>query len=415
MAVTTNPATPVRIVVDVTRRCNLSCYYCHSASGPTYRGPAIAGSRIGSILDAAERLGVFEVTITGGEPLMWDGLADLAEASKNLNFTSLQLITNATLVTDRMLDLLSSTKFRRICVSIDGPEDLHDAVRGPGRFAKTMEGIARLRRVVDNLTAITVVDRRNYIRWPELTQILLGAGVKQHHLTPVCFAGHAMEQYDDRALRDTDYETVVDILERLSPTLPLGFITSFKDGLLRPIAERSFTLSGFTCEYFKGHHVVIQPTGKVQRAARAWGRTWRADESVGNINHDDLYDILSNEPPTLVPLDFSEEMQRKYHIKDVTTVVVGHDLMDVEAVATGGKGDLSDPEEVDQTRIRPAALLNKVPLLRYDSLLTGVSRDPQRYRLRSGEDASLLFDTETFEIHILSPIEAQTISAEAVA
>src|SRR5450755_1828978 len=206
MAVTTNPATPVRIVVDVTRRCNLSCYYCHSASGPTYRGPAIAGSRIGSILDAAERLGVFEVTITGGEPLMWDGLADLAEASKNLNFTSLQLITNATLVTDRMLDLLSSTKFRRICVSIDGPEDLHDAVRGPGRFAKTMEGIARLRRVVDNLTAITVVDRRNYIRWPELTQILLGAGVKQHHLTPVCFAGHAMEQYDDRALRDTDYE-----------------------------------------------------------------------------------------------------------------------------------------------------------------------------------------------------------------
>ena len=203
------------------------------------------------------------------------------------------------------------------------------------------------------------------------------------------------------------------MLEQLSPTLPPDFIISFKDGLLRPLTERSFTLSGFTCEYFKGHHVVIQPTGQVQRAARAWGRTWRADENIGNINKDDLYDILSNEPPTVIPLDFREEMQRKYHIMNVSSPVIEHDLADVASVAAGGMGDLSDPDEVDLTRVHPAALLKRVPLLRFNSLIKEMKYEPERYRLRIGKEASLLFDTETFEIHILSPLETQIISVEA--
>lgn len=67
-------------------------------------------------------------------------------------------------------------------------------------------------------------------------------GVKQHHLTPVCFAGSAMDLYDDRSLTDEHYSVVVDTLETMTPLLPDNFVLSFKDGLLRPLLERSFTL-----------------------------------------------------------------------------------------------------------------------------------------------------------------------------
>lgn len=410
---TVSPAVPVRIVVDVTRRCNLTCYYCHSASGPSYRGPAIAGTRVQDILQTAEQSGVFEVTVSGGEPLMWDGLPELAKASQALEFTSLQLITNATLITDRVLKTLSLTALRRICVSLDGPEDVHDAVRGRGRFAKTMQGIACLRQIVNNVTVISVLDRRNYHRWPELTEQLISAGVKQHHLTPVCFAGHAMEKYDDTSLRDRDYQEIVRRMEDLVPHLPADFIISFKDGLLRPVSERSFTLSGFTCEYFKGHHIVIQPDGKVQRAARAWGRTWRADECIGNINDASLHQILLNESATVVPFEFREEMQRKYHIMEATPETLNSDLADVSSVKAGQRGNLAEPGEIARARIHPAALLDSIPLPRFPALRDEAARNPGRYRLRNIEDAALLFDTETFEIHVLSPYEAEAMDLRA--
>lgn len=406
------PATPVRIVVDVTRRCNLTCYYCHSSSGPEYDGPAISPERIGTVLRGAERFRVFEVTITGGEPLMWHGFEALAEHARDLDFTTLQLITNATLITDRTMALLRKSKIGRICVSLDGPAEIHDAVRGPGQFEKTLNGIQRLREIVDNITVITVVDCLSYARWPELTRVVIDAGVKQHHLTPVCFAGAALVQYSDRSLREHEYASVVETLRRITPELPPGFILSFKDGLLRPITERSFTLSGFTCEYFKGHHLVVQPTGKVHRAARAWGRTWRANECIGDINESELDDILHNEPPTLVPFDLQQEMQRKYHIQGASPQVVSRDLAHVGEVASGRDGDVSAQREVDTARIHPAALLGRYPLPRLGELRARARTEAHRFRVRRQGDVSLLFDTISFEIHVLSPEENDLIEED---
>jgi hypothetical protein len=223
-----------------------------------------------------------------------------------------------------------------------------------------------------------------------------------------------MDAYDDRSLRDEDYREIVRTMDDLVPRLPAEFIISFKDGLLRPVAERSFTLSGFTCEYFKGHHVVIQPDGKVQRAARAWGRTWRADECIGNINDTSLHKILLNEPDTLVPFAFREEMQRKYHIMEATRETVHNDLADVSSVQAGRGGNLLEPAEISRARIDPAVLVGTIPLPRYPALRAEAARNPRRYRLRSIDGAALLFDTVTFEIHVLSRREAEALQVWAM-
>jgi hypothetical protein len=216
-------------------------------------------------------------------------------------------------------------------------------------------------------------------------------------------------------LQDEHYQAVVASVEGLSQVLPADFIISFKDGLLRPIVERSFTLSGFTCEYFKGHHLVIQPDGNVQRAARGWGRTWRADECIGNVNQTDLHDILTNEPPTLIPLEFTEETRRKYRLMDVSQAVIDGDLADVASVREGHEGDLSDPDVIDWSRVYPSALLPQAPLLRLESLARGFAADPGRYRLRqSDDDAALLFDAQNFEIHVLSNSEVERLAAAPV-
>ncbi len=183
------PSYPVRINLDTTRRCQLRCWYCHSSSGPGYRGPVLDTDTVPEILQTAEELRVFELTITGGEPTLWPGLVPLLEQSARSRFTGLTLITNGLATPRRVLRAMESAAMLRVCVSLDGVAEVHDRTRGAGTYERTMRGIRDLCAVHENVTVISVVDATNHDRWPELTATLADLGVRAHHLTPVCTAG----------------------------------------------------------------------------------------------------------------------------------------------------------------------------------------------------------------------------------
>jgi uncharacterized protein len=146
------------LVIQPTSFCNLNCSYCYvpdrSVSGTMSTNTLL---RIAKVLERSRRLprrGQLEVLWHAGEPLA-AGLAFYQTAASILNETlarNCRLLhtfqTNGTLITNAWCDYFKATS-ANVGVSVDGPRDLHDAVRpyrrGRGSHEHTMRGLHLLR------------------------------------------------------------------------------------------------------------------------------------------------------------------------------------------------------------------------------------------------------------------------------
>jgi MoaA/NifB/PqqE/SkfB family radical SAM enzyme len=402
----TQPTTPVRVLLDTTRRCQLNCWYCHSSSGPDYRGPILDPDTIPEMFDAAEQMRTFEITITGGEPTLWPGLVPALENSHRLRFTSVQLITNALAPSRRVLRAIEAANLSRICVSLDGIADVHDTNRGTGTFTRTMAGIRDLLAVNGNITVISVIDATNHDRWQELTWQLADMGVSQHHLTPVCFAGHAMGDY--RGLSAQQFSAVAQRVDSLTARMPGEFILRFNDTLVR--APRSRTMSLYQMsETWKGWHLIVRPDGDVRTAVRAWGRSWRTDETHGNIHRTPLTTIAhSSQAPA--PFFRPEELARKFHL-NATAPLIRADIADVTTVEDSCAHH-PQPAAIDGGPAAPEFLSAADLGSDIAELSSRITHAPDRFRIRHEAGFALLFDVRTHEVNILNDREVTTLTAD---
>ena len=85
-------------------------------------------------------LGVRQVVLSGGEPLLHSDLRALCEFFRAENIR-LTLLTTGLLLLKRANDV--STLFDDVIVSIDGPQEVHDGIRRvPGAFDVIAKGVA---------------------------------------------------------------------------------------------------------------------------------------------------------------------------------------------------------------------------------------------------------------------------------
>ena len=147
---------------QLTRHCNLHCRFCGQAKG------VAGGNGSGDLpldfwMDVAAQLKAMSplpsptVTLWGGEPLMYSHFDELAKSLKENGFR-LGLITNGTLV-DRHLEAVSLMD--DIHISIDGREELNDAVRGVGTFAKIKRNLELLRPFRGHLYCLVTISDMN--------------------------------------------------------------------------------------------------------------------------------------------------------------------------------------------------------------------------------------------------------------
>ena len=95
------------------------------------------------IIDELAAHQIPSLLIRGGEPFLFPHIIELLDYinSKGM-FTSID--TNGTMLKDYAEDLVRIGKLH-LTISVDGPEEIHDAVRGvKGCFQKIQEGVARL-------------------------------------------------------------------------------------------------------------------------------------------------------------------------------------------------------------------------------------------------------------------------------
>lgn len=128
------------LLLEVQSRCNCRCAMCDIWKVTTSR--EIATEDLAGWLPEWKRLGVLNVVLTGGEPLMHSDLPGLCRVLKEAG-VAVTVLTSGILLS-RKASLLAPL-VDEVIVSLDGPRDVHDAIRGvPSGFDRIGEGVAAL-------------------------------------------------------------------------------------------------------------------------------------------------------------------------------------------------------------------------------------------------------------------------------
>jgi len=131
---------PFLLVLSPTMRCNLNCYGCYA--GEYDQGEELETDLIHRLLAEAKEMGIYFVTISGGEPFIRRDLLDIFATHDDLYF---QVYTNGTFIDGPLAKTLSRLGNVLPAISVEGWEKETDARRGPGAFQKILGAMARLR------------------------------------------------------------------------------------------------------------------------------------------------------------------------------------------------------------------------------------------------------------------------------
>lgn len=176
--------------------CNLRCSYCVAKSSPNAPRRAIGLANTKRLVDEALELGFTDIFFTGGEPFILNEIYDmLAHSSARVKTT---VLTNAMLLRGPRLDKLVAIANENLVVqvSLDGgrAED-HDAYRGAGAWAKTIEGIKLLQERGFRVRLSTTETPANAPHLGLIAELRESLGIPEedHFIRPLAKRGYSKE------------------------------------------------------------------------------------------------------------------------------------------------------------------------------------------------------------------------------
>ena len=134
---------PPIVFLQITDQCNLRCKHCFTQKHYNKNRKNLSTSELIKLLNELECLGVCEVIIGGGEPLLRKDLFDIINYCNELHIRP-SFTTNGTLVNNEILCQLKKIKVGYIKVSLDGPKEIHEEIREKGTFDLAIEGIKKI-------------------------------------------------------------------------------------------------------------------------------------------------------------------------------------------------------------------------------------------------------------------------------
>jgi radical SAM protein with 4Fe4S-binding SPASM domain len=152
-----------RVLWEITSRCNLRCRHCYISKGEK----ELPWPDVKRIADSLSNLGIQEVILSGGEPLLRSDIFEIVAYLHTLG-QGVDICTNGTLLTDDTARELSHY-LSEISVSLDGCNSLlYEKMRGESEsFSRVVQGIEALARYGCEVHIITVVTALNYDCLPD--------------------------------------------------------------------------------------------------------------------------------------------------------------------------------------------------------------------------------------------------------
>ena len=274
----------------LTEKCNLDCIHCYQEGTC---GNELTFSEVRDVIEeVAETIKIWTSTydinyitsysITGGEPFLRRDLFDIIEEINRKNIY-VYILSNGTLIDRNIADRLSCLGIKGVQVSVEGPEDIHDKIRGKGSYARAMLGVERLLDAQIEVTLNSTLSKLNADFIGDLISLASNAGVQRLGFSRLVPSGSGKElineMIDANRIREI-YESLYSIRVRGLDIVTGDPVASCGDVKIN--SSSGCTMSGGCAAGLSG--LTIRPDGTINPCRRL-------NISLGNIREDSLRDV----------------------------------------------------------------------------------------------------------------------------
>ena len=183
---------PRTIYWECTRRCNYECIHCYSSSGQTYKSSELPYRVVKKLIDEMSLMGAEFLSIGGGEPMLYNDLFKVIKYAKKKMIT-VEMTTNASLLTDASIRRLKDAGLEFIQVSVDGAkEKTYSMIRKKGDFDKVIKNIKKITPEF-TVSVCMVINKINYNEVDPLIDLSKKMGVKHFRIVPFMEIGRGAE------------------------------------------------------------------------------------------------------------------------------------------------------------------------------------------------------------------------------
>lgn len=238
------------LILNAHSRCNCRCVMCDIWRSKERK--EIGAAEVSAWLPELRRLGVRHVALTGGEALLNRGLKHVCTALREAGIRTTLLSTGLLLASNAEW---LAREVDEVIVSLDGPEAVHDRIRGvTGAFRRMQDGIASLKRwrAALRITGRCVVQKANHgclaMTVRAAREIGLdGISFLAADVSSLAFnrpSGWPAERADSIALRPEEIDTLEAEIARMESEMAAEFSSGF-------IAESPSKLRSRILRYYR--------------------------------------------------------------------------------------------------------------------------------------------------------------------
>src|SRR3954465_3180505 len=187
------PPRPSTLIAELSYQCPLHCPYCSNPlhiGGETYPHELETEHWLRAF-EQARALGVLQLALTGGEPMLRRDLVELCAGARDAGLYS-SLITAGTLLTRERAQALKAAGLDHVQISIQSPDpEDNDRIAGNRSFEKKLAAARYAKELDFPLTINCVLHRQNLDRIEEMLELTLDLGAQRLELANTQYYGWA--------------------------------------------------------------------------------------------------------------------------------------------------------------------------------------------------------------------------------
>ncbi|MDH4231553.1 MAG: radical SAM protein [Nitrospirota bacterium] len=279
------------VQLHLTERCNLRCTHCYQTgrvsdemSLPEIKAMA---AEVSDMLKAwSENYDIAfspSFNVTGGEPFLMRDIFPVLEELREKGFDT-YLLSNGTLISRKKADTIAGLGVKGVQISIEGPEHIHDSIRGAGSMASSIKGVQNLLDAGIEVTLNTTLSDINAPHFRDVIELATSLGVQRVGFSRLVPSGRG-EGLLDRMLNNAALKDIyTEIFSLRAPGLQIVTGDPVASMMRRPVFEESDEKmpSGGCAAGVSG--LTILPDGTVTPCRRM-------PVPAGNVRRDSLREI----------------------------------------------------------------------------------------------------------------------------
>ncbi len=206
------------VQLHLTERCNLRCRHCYQDGK---RPDEMSLSEIKSLLAEVSNMlkdwtrsydiaFTSSFNVTGGEPFLRRDIFKVLEEMKTAGFDA-YVLSNGTLISRDIAVRLAELGVKGVQISIEGPEVVHDDIRGAGSFSASLKGIRNLLDTGTEVTLNTTLSEINAPFFMDIVDLASSLGVQRlgfSRLVPSGSGGKLLNRMLKREVLEDLYDKI---------------------------------------------------------------------------------------------------------------------------------------------------------------------------------------------------------------